>query len=165
MVIAASLLQAAALAQDDLALVEPVLVEPVLALELPFTLALAGVLFRRRLHVRERTSVALLTAGVALLLRSLSPAGGHPAGVALYEWGIALSANLTVVGLLVGRARRSASAGRAALLGLSSPAPPAGTLRPRSATWTYPSRRSGTATSASGGVGMLERTGTGRERC
>lgn len=114
-VIVGFLLQAAALYRGDLALVEPVL-----ALELPFTLALAGVVFRRRLHLREWASAALLTAGVALLLYSLSPTGGRPAGVAAYEWGIGVATNLAVVGLLVAWAGRVTSAGRAVLLGVAT---------------------------------------------
>lgn len=114
-VIAGFLLQAAALTRGNLAVVEPVL-----ALELPFTLALASVLFKRRLHVREWASAVMLTAGVALLLYSLAPTGGHPAAVALYEWGIAVAANLVVVGILVARATRSAGAARASLLGVAT---------------------------------------------
>jgi len=109
------LLQAAALYRGDLALVEPVLV-----LELPFTLALAGLVFKRRLHLREWGSAALLTAGVALLLYSLSPTGGRPSGAASYQWGIGVATNLAVVGVLIAWARRVTGARRAVLLGVAT---------------------------------------------
>lgn len=114
-VIAGFLLQAGALSRGNLAVVEPVL-----TLELPFTLGLASVMFKARLRVREWTSAALLTGGVVLLLIALSPSGGSSAHVPLYEWGIGLAANLGVVGILVARGLRAGPAARAALLGVAT---------------------------------------------
>ncbi len=114
-VIAGFLLQATALSRGGLALVEPLL-----ALELPFTLALASLVLRRRLHTREWASAALMTAGIAVLLYSLSPAGGHASRVPTFEWAAAAGANLAVVGALVVRAVRSSGAGRPALLGVAT---------------------------------------------
>lgn len=114
-VIAGFLLQALALTNGDLAVVEPVL-----TLELPFTLGLAKVLFRARLHRREWTSAALLTGGLALLLVALSPQGGRIAHVPLYAWGIGVAANLGLVGVLVVRGIHAPPGARAALLGVAT---------------------------------------------
>ena len=71
------LLQAAALGNGQLSVVEPVLV-----LELPFTLLLATRVFRARLHRREWGAAAAMSAGLAVMLYSLSPVGGKPQDVA-----------------------------------------------------------------------------------
>ncbi|MST32261.1 hypothetical protein GHK86_05925 [Acidimicrobiaceae bacterium USS-CC1] len=114
-VIAGFLLQAGALSRGNLAVVEPVL-----TLELPFTLGLASVVFKARLRVREWTSAAVLTGGVVLLLIALSPRGGSSAHVPLYEWCIGLAVNLGAVGILVARGLRAGPAARAALLGVAT---------------------------------------------
>jgi drug/metabolite transporter (DMT)-like permease len=68
------LLQASALGTGDLSVVEPVLV-----LELPFTLVLASRLFHQRLGPREWLPAGAMTAGLAGLLYLLAPtAGGAP---------------------------------------------------------------------------------------
>ena len=69
-------LQAAALSSGPLAEVEPILI-----IELPITLLLAGVVFGQRLHGREWTAAAAMTAGLAGLLYFLAPAGGSSVGV------------------------------------------------------------------------------------
>ncbi len=114
-VIAGFLLQAAALSYGNLAVVEPIL-----AVELPFTLAMASVVFHRRLHRREWASAGLITGGVALLLVALAPHGGSSARVPLVTWGLGLAATLGAVGVLVARATRSRPARRAALLGIAT---------------------------------------------
>jgi drug/metabolite transporter (DMT)-like permease len=67
------LLQASALGTGQLSVVEPVLV-----LELPFTLMLASWLFRQRLGLREWLPIVAMTAGLAGLLYLLAPSAGGP---------------------------------------------------------------------------------------
>jgi drug/metabolite transporter (DMT)-like permease len=115
------LLQAAALGNGQLSVVEPVLV-----LELPATLILAGWVFRTRLGRREWACVIALAAALAALLFALSPAGGNTSGVRWYTWLIAIGANLAAAGALVAFGRRwnpgkrREDARRAAVLGVAA---------------------------------------------
>jgi drug/metabolite transporter (DMT)-like permease len=104
------LLQASALGTGELSVVEPVLV-----LELPFTLILASRLFRQRLGPREWLPAAAMTAGLAGLLYTLAPSAGGPPRVHWYGWLTGVGANLALVGCLVLWARHgSAGFGRSA---------------------------------------------------
>lgn len=124
-VTAGFLLQATALSNGQLSVVEPILI-----LELPATLILASRVFRTRLHKREWGSAAAMTAGLAGMLYFLSPSAGQAHSVRWYDWLIAIGVNLGVVGALVAWARRGpagdgqrASKGgarRAALLGVAA---------------------------------------------
>src|SRR5580658_7443000 len=119
------LLQAAALGNGQLSVVEPILV-----LELPATLILAGWVFRARLGWREWASVALMAAGLAGVLLALSPSGGQTANVRWYAWLTAIGINLAVAGALVaygrrgpagrGRSDKAGSARQAAVLGVAA---------------------------------------------
>ena len=123
-IIVGFLLQATALGNGQLAVVEPILV-----LELPATLILASRVFGSRLHRREWASIAVMTAGLAGLLYSLSPSAGRSAGPSWYVWGIGAAVNLAFAGVLVMLARRGpagagggtagSSARQAALLGVA----------------------------------------------
>jgi drug/metabolite transporter (DMT)-like permease len=95
------LLQAAALDTGDLAVVEPVLV-----LELPFTLVFASWLFHQRLGRREWLSTAAMTAGLAGLLYLLAPSAGGPPRLHWYGWLTGVGGNLLLAGVLVLWARR-----------------------------------------------------------
>jgi drug/metabolite transporter (DMT)-like permease len=97
------LLQASALGTGQLAVVEPVLV-----LELPFTLILASRLFRQRLGPREWLPAAAITAGLGGLLYLLKPSAGGPPTMHWYGWVAGVGANLALVGCLVVWARRGA---------------------------------------------------------
>ena len=97
------LLQASALGTGQLSVVEPVLV-----LELPFTLILASRLFRQRLGPREWLPAAAMTAGLGGLLYLLAPAAGGRPGVHWYGWLAGVGGNLALVGCLVLVARRGA---------------------------------------------------------
>jgi drug/metabolite transporter (DMT)-like permease len=114
-VIAGFLLQAAALAHGELAFVEPVLV-----LELPFTLAIASRIFGGRLHQLEWTASLMLAAGLALLVTGLRPYGGYALRAPGYRWAIGGAAVLGAVAVMVGRALRSRGVVRAALLGVAT---------------------------------------------
>jgi drug/metabolite transporter (DMT)-like permease len=113
-VTAGFVLQAAALAHGELAVVEPILV-----LELPFTLALASVVFHRRLHRREWTAAAMMSAGLALLLLGLEPRRGAAMHVSLLGWGLGIAVSVLVVAALIARAVRR-PAERAPLLGVAT---------------------------------------------
>lgn len=119
------LLQAAALGNGQLSVVEPLLV-----LELPATLILASRVFRSRLGWREWACVAAMAVALASMLFTLSPSAGQTSGVRWYTWLIAIGANLAGVGALVavgrrgpagsGRTDKGGSARQAALLGVAA---------------------------------------------
>ena len=119
------LLQAAALGNGQLSVVEPILV-----LELPATLILASWVFRARLGRREWACVVLMAVALASMLFALSPSGGQTANVRWYAWIIAIGINLAVGGALVaygrrgpagrGRTEKVGSARQAAVLGVAA---------------------------------------------
>lgn len=90
------LLQAAALGNGQLSVVEPILV-----LELPATLLLATRVFHSRLHRREWGSAAAMAAGLAAMLYALSPSGGRPQDVRWYAWVIGIGVNVAFVAAMV----------------------------------------------------------------
>jgi drug/metabolite transporter (DMT)-like permease len=92
------LLQATALGTGQLSAVEPVLV-----LELPFTLILASWLFRQRLGPREWLPAAAMTTGLAGLLYLLAPSAGGRPRLHWYGWLAGIGANLALAGLLWSR--------------------------------------------------------------
>ncbi|MGH9064912.1 MAG: DMT family transporter [Acidimicrobiales bacterium] len=115
-VIAGFLLQATALSAGALAVVEPVLV-----LELPVTLVLAGFVFHRPMHGREWAAVVAITAGLAGLLYFLSPSAGTGTRVPDLEWALGIVATLgAVAGLVAWSLRPGSDARRAALLGVAT---------------------------------------------
>jgi drug/metabolite transporter (DMT)-like permease len=95
------LLQATALGTGQLSVVEPVLV-----LELPFTLIIASRVFRQRLGPSAWLPAGAMTAGLAGLLYFLAPAGGGAPRVHWYGWLAGIGGNLLLVGFLVLVARR-----------------------------------------------------------
>ncbi|MGH3496247.1 MAG: DMT family transporter [Nocardioidaceae bacterium] len=113
-VIVAFLLQAAALANGALSVVEPILV-----FELPLTLVLAGIVFHRTLHRREWAACSAIALGLAGVLFFLAPSGGRSRDVSWLTWGVGIGVNLAVITVLVFTARRLA-ARRAALLGAAT---------------------------------------------
>jgi drug/metabolite transporter (DMT)-like permease len=100
-VIAGFLLQAAALGSGQLSVVEPIMV-----LELPFTLLLATRVFGARLHRREWGAAVAMSAGLVGLLYSLSPSGGRPQDVRWYDWVTGIGINLTFVAAMTAWGRR-----------------------------------------------------------
>jgi drug/metabolite transporter (DMT)-like permease len=100
-IIVGFLLQAAALGNGQLSVVEPILV-----LELPATLLLAMRVFRARLHRREWGAVVAMAAGLAAILYALAPSGGQPEGVSWYAWVIGIGVNLAFIAAMVAWGRR-----------------------------------------------------------
>jgi drug/metabolite transporter (DMT)-like permease len=100
------LLQATALDHGQLSVVEPVLV-----LELPFTLILASRLFRQRLGPAGWLPAVVMTAGLAGLLFTLAPSAGEPPRLHWYGWLAGVGGNLALVGCLVLWARRGSLPG------------------------------------------------------
>jgi drug/metabolite transporter (DMT)-like permease len=110
--IAGFLLQAAALSQGPLALVQPVL-----AVELPFTLLLAGLVFHRRLGPREWLATGLMAGGLAAALAASAPSGGSPLGTSGPSWAAGVGGAAVALGLLATAGARATGPRRAALLG------------------------------------------------
>lgn len=105
-VTAGFLFQAAALGGGQLSVVEPIMV-----LELPFTLLLAIWVFHSRLHRREWGAAAAMSAGLALLLYSLSPSGGRPQDVRWYVWVTGIGVNLAFAAAMTAWGRRGPAGG------------------------------------------------------
>ncbi|WP_433230230.1 DMT family transporter [Actinomadura formosensis] len=112
--IIAFLLQAAALSQAGLALVQPIL-----ASELPFTMILIAWLPPRGFRRVPWAAVLLLTVGLAVLLSAASPSGGQgkPGGAA---WIIAVAGTLGCAAGLVAAAWFISGPVRAVLLGVTT---------------------------------------------
>jgi len=81
------LLQATALGEGQLSMVEPILI-----LELPLTLILASRVFGQRMRGREWGSAVAMTAGLGALLYLLQPSAGRSTSVRWYVWLIGLAA-------------------------------------------------------------------------
>lgn len=75
------------------------LVQPLLVAELPFTLLLAGLVFKVPIHGREWGAIGLQTVGLGAFVASLAPVGGDPNGVPAAKW--ALACGITVAGVVV----------------------------------------------------------------
>lgn len=112
--IAAFVLQAAALSMAGLSLVQPLL-----AVELPFTMILIALLPPRGLHRVPWTAVVLLSAGLAVLLFALAPDEGYhvPSTAA---WIIATVCTVGCVAGLIALAWLLPGPVRAILLGIST---------------------------------------------
>lgn len=115
-VIVGFLLQAVALGEGRLSVVEPVLV-----LELPATLIIASLVFHIRLTGHEWGPAAAMTVGLAALLFALSPSGGSSTDVPWQRWVTAIGLNLALVGVGVAWASTvPPGARRAAILGATT---------------------------------------------
>ncbi|HVV22717.1 MAG TPA: DMT family transporter [Pseudonocardiaceae bacterium] len=108
-------LQAAALGTGPIALVQPILI-----VELGFTLVLSSKVFHTRLTVREWLAIAGMSVGVALLLLALRPTGGHPRSTPGLVWVLASAASVGLIGVLALVGYRKRDAGRAAYLGVAT---------------------------------------------
>lgn len=108
-------LQVSALSNGPVSLVQLVVV-----MELPFTLVLSRLILGGRLQLREWSAIAAMTAGVAILLFTLSPSGGDPDSTSLLTWlgGLAVTVLVIVAVLVAGR--RAGPALRTALCGIAA---------------------------------------------
>ena len=113
--VVAFLLQAAALATGPI-----VVVQPVLVVELAFTLMLASMVFHSRLHAREWTAIAGMSVGLAGMLYALQPGGGDPHRASIGRWGIGIVVSLAVAGVFIVLGYRAEGTRRAAYLGLAT---------------------------------------------
>jgi drug/metabolite transporter (DMT)-like permease len=114
------LLQATALGEGQLSVVEPILI-----IELPLTLILAARVFGQRMRRREWGSAGAMSAGLAVLLFLLEPSAGRSDSVRWYVWLAGIGVNLALVAVLVALAsrspaQRSGGAYRAGLLGIAA---------------------------------------------
>jgi drug/metabolite transporter (DMT)-like permease len=109
------LLQVAALGSGTI-----VLVQPLLVLELPFTLMIASRVLGGRVNAREWTAIICMAVGVGLLLAGLAPHGGHLETIVLPLWIGGLVVTLAVAGGFVATSRRKPPTVRAALLGIAT---------------------------------------------
>lgn len=114
-VVVGFLLQAAALGNGAIALVQPLLV-----LELPFTLLLASRVFGGGMTRREWLAIAVMAAGLAALLSGLAPSDVDVAPAGLARWIMGLLVTLAVVALLVVLGLRGHGSRRAVLLGAAT---------------------------------------------
>jgi drug/metabolite transporter (DMT)-like permease len=112
--IAGFLFQLAALAHGRLGVVQPILL-----LELPITLALAAVVFRRRVTRSAAGAVAAMTAGLAVFLFAADPRGGDEVPGA-GSWAAVLALFGGLLGGLTVLALRTHGARRAALLAVTA---------------------------------------------
>jgi drug/metabolite transporter (DMT)-like permease len=108
------LLQATALAESSLALVQPIL-----ACELPFTLLVAVRIIGGRLGRREWLAVAAMAGGLGALLASAAPTTGHAdTSGAGWAWGCGCA--LLLLGAVAAAGWRFRGASSAALLGVAA---------------------------------------------
>jgi drug/metabolite transporter (DMT)-like permease len=108
-------LQAAALGLGDLSVVEPII-----ALELPFTLVLATQVFGSALTAGEWLAFAAMTGGLALLLGALAPHGGSADGTDFWALLLALVATVGAAAVLCIGAAVLRGGRRAALFGVAA---------------------------------------------
>ena len=113
-VAAAAVFQGAALLTGPLALVQPIMM-----VELPFTLMLAAFVFRQSLGVRSMAAVVGITAGVVALLVAVDPSGGDTE-VGVGRWLLALPGIALVLAVLIGLGRAVTGVPRAAALGMAT---------------------------------------------
>jgi drug/metabolite transporter (DMT)-like permease len=109
------LLQAGALTTGPVALVQPILV-----LELPFTLLLAQAVFGFRLRPREWAAIVGMSAGLACFLYALQPGSGHPASVPLGGWAAGIATTIALSAACVVAGYRTSGPRRAVFLGLAT---------------------------------------------
>jgi drug/metabolite transporter (DMT)-like permease len=113
--VVAFLLQAVALATGPI-----VVVQPILVVELAFTLMLASMVFHSRLHAREWIAIAGMSVGLAGMLYALQPTGGDPHRASIGGWVAGIAVSLAVATLFLVLGYRAEGTRRAAYLGLAT---------------------------------------------
>ncbi|WP_239117381.1 DMT family transporter [Planotetraspora phitsanulokensis] len=95
------------------------LVQPLLIMELPFTMLIIWLMFGIKLNRQLWLAIISVTLGLALLLASASPGGGHQAPTA-QDWVITAIVCGGIAAFLIGMAKIKSGSRRAALLGIAS---------------------------------------------
>jgi drug/metabolite transporter (DMT)-like permease len=113
-VVGGALFQGSALIFGPLALVQPILM-----VELPFTLVFAAAVFGRRLDRRSTAGMLALTAGIVLLLVAVAPSGGVTT-VQPVRWLFCLPLTAAAVAVLAVAGRGVRHAAGATLLGAAA---------------------------------------------
>jgi drug/metabolite transporter (DMT)-like permease len=108
-------LQAVALSLGSIALVQPVLV-----MELPFTLLLGWFVLGGALRRREWIAVGIMSVGLVVLLVSLQPSGGDALGAGAVTWILGTIVTLGLLGGASAIAERSLPVARAAWYGIAA---------------------------------------------
>ena len=108
-------LQAVALSLGSIALVQPVLV-----MELPFTLLLGWFVLGGALRRREWIAVGIMSVGLVVLLVSLQPSGGDALGAGTVTWILGTIVTLGLLGGASAIAERSLPVARAAWYGIAA---------------------------------------------
>ncbi len=96
------------------------LVQPVLVMELPFTLLVGWWILGGALRGYEWGAVATMSVGLAVLLASLRPHDGDALAAGNVRWILGTLVTLAVLGTMIVVARTSRAAGRAACFGIAA---------------------------------------------
>ncbi len=94
--------------------------QPVLIVELPFTLVLSAALLRTPMGRRAWIAIAAMALGLSLLLFCLIPEGGDPGATSGLAWLVGTAAVLVVLGVLTLLARGGRGRRRALWFGLAA---------------------------------------------
>lgn len=111
---------AVALQVGALALGSITLVQPVLVMNLPFTLLVGWLVLGGALRVREWSAVGSLAVGLVVLLVSLRPGGGDALDADSTNWVVGATVTLGLLVVLMTLGARSRGAGRAVLYGMAA---------------------------------------------
>jgi drug/metabolite transporter (DMT)-like permease len=114
-IVAGFVLQVLALGNGPLSLVQLVIL-----MELPFTLIGAWLVLGGRLQTQEWSAIAVMTAGLVVVLFTLAPTGGDPFSANLLTWLIGLTVTVGVVFVLLSVGQRRGSGERTALFGVAA---------------------------------------------
>lgn len=114
-VVAGFVLQGLALRQAALAVVQPLL-----TLELPLTLAIASVLFKVRLSAAEWLAIVAMSGGLVLLIGCLAPGPGTATRLGATGWVLGIAGSIALTAALIGAGLRRRGERRAAWLGLAT---------------------------------------------
>ena len=96
------------------------LVQPVLVMELPFTLLVGWWILGGSLRPYEWSVVGLMSVGLVVLLASLRPHGGDALAAGNLRWILGTLVTLVVMGICVAVARSSRAVGKAAFFGIAA---------------------------------------------
>jgi hypothetical protein len=96
------------------------LVQPVLVMELPFTLLVGWWILGGALRPYEWTTVGLMSVGLVVLLASLRPHGGDALAAGNLRWVLGTIVTLVALGVCVWIAETSRAVGKAAFFGIAA---------------------------------------------